>query len=144
MANVIGTQYLLPIKRQKEYTITITLGLVINFFLNYILITYYDSVGASIATVVSELIVVIAQLYVIRKDIKTKEVLKLSIPYIFASLIMFAITMIEGFVLETSTKTLIIQIISGGLVYVLMLWILKDEFLKMFLEKGKSIIKRKA
>ncbi len=144
MANVIGTQYLLPIKRQKEYTITITLGLVINFFLNYILITYYDSVGASIATVVSELIVVIAQLYVIRKDIKTKEVLKLSIPYIFASLIMFAITMIEGFVLETSTKTLISQIISGGLVYVLMLWILKDEFLKMFLEKGKSIIKRKA
>lgn len=144
MANVIGTQYLLPIKRQKEYTITITLGLVINFFLNYILITYYDSIGASIATVVSELIVVIAQLYVIRKDIKTKEVLKLSIPYIFASLIMFAITMIEGFVLETSTKTLIIQIISGGLVYVLMLWILKDEFLKMFLEKGKSIIKRKA
>lgn len=144
MANVIGTQYLLPIKRQKEYTITITLGLVINFFLNYILITYYDSVGASIATVISELIVVIAQLYVIRKDIKTKEVLKLSIPYIFASLIMFAITMIEGFVLETSTKTLIIQIISGGLVYVLMLWILKDEFLKMFLEKGKSIIKRKA
>ncbi|MBR0491341.1 MAG: flippase [Clostridia bacterium] len=144
MANVIGTQYLLPIKRQKEYTITITLGLVINFFLNYILITYYDSVGASIATVVSELIVVIAQLYVIRKDIKTKEVLKLSIPYIFASLVMFAITMIEGFVLETSTKTLIIQIISGGLVYVLMLWILKDEFLKMFLEKGKSIIKRKA
>ena len=144
MANVIGTQYLLPIKRQKEYTITITLGLIINFFLNYILITYYDSVGASIATVISELIVVIAQLYVIRKDIKTKEVLKLSIPYIFASLIMFAITMIEGFVLETSTKTLIIQIISGGLVYVLMLWILKDEFLKMFLEKGKSIIKRKA
>ena len=144
MANVIGTQYLLPIKRQKEYTITITLGLVINFFLNYILITYYDSVGASIATVVSELIVVIAQLYVIRKDIKTKEVLKLSIPYIFASLVMFAITMIEGFVLETSTKTLIIQIISGGVVYVLMLWILKDEFLKMFLEKGKSIIKRKA
>ncbi len=144
MANVIGTQYLLPIKRQKEYTITITLGLVINFFLNYILINYYDSIGASIATVVSELIVVIAQLYVIRKDIKTKEVLKLSIPYIFASLIMFAITMIEGFVLETSTKTLIIQIISGGLVYVLMLWILKDEFLKMFLEKGKSIIKRKA
>ena len=135
---------MLPIKRQKEYTITITLGLVINFFLNYILITYYDSIGASIATVVSELIVVIAQLYVIRKDIKTKEVLKLSIPYIFASLIMFAITMIEGFVLETSTKTLIIQIISGGLVYVLMLWILKDEFLKMFLEKGKSIIKRKA
>ena len=143
MANVIGTQYLLPIKRQKEYTITITLGLIINFFLNYILITYYDSVGASIATVISELIVVIAQLYVIRKDIKTKHILKLSIPYIFASLVMFAITMFEGSVLETSTKTLIIQIATGGIVYVLMLWLLKDEFLKMFLDKAKTILKRK-
>ena len=36
MANVIGTQYLLPIKRQKEYTFTITIGLVINFILNFI------------------------------------------------------------------------------------------------------------
>lgn len=144
MANVIGTQYLLPIKRQKEYTITITIGLIINFFLNYILITYYDSVGASIATVVSELIVIIAQLYVIKKDIRTKVIIKLGIPYLFASLVMFAVTMFEGFILEASARTLIIQMISGGLVYVIMLWILKDEFLKMFLEKGKSIIKRKA
>ena len=36
MANVIGTQYLLPTKRQKEYTIAIVSGLLINFILNYI------------------------------------------------------------------------------------------------------------
>ena len=140
MANVIGTQYLLPIKRQKEYTITITIGLIINFFLNYILITYYDSVGASIATVVSELVVIIAQLYVIKKDIRTKVIIRLGIPYLFASLVMFAITMFEGCILEASTKTLIIQIASGAIVYVFMLWALKDEFLKMFLDKAKVFL----
>ena len=143
MANVIGTQYLLPVKRQKEYTVTITIGLVINFILNFILINLCDSIGASIATVLSELIVVIAQLYVIRKDIKPKKVIKLGIPYLFASLIMFAITMLEGSILGVGTKTVIIQIITGGLVYLFMLWLLKDEFLKMGIGKVKSILKIK-
>ena len=36
MASVIGTQYLLPTKRQKEYTTAIVAGLLANFVLNYI------------------------------------------------------------------------------------------------------------
>ena len=40
LANVVGTQYLLPTKRQKEYTISVTAGIVVNFVLNYILLTF--------------------------------------------------------------------------------------------------------
>ena len=144
VANVIGTQYLLPTKRQKEYTITITIGLVINFILNYILINLYSSIGASIATVASELIVVIAQLYAIRKDIKTKEIIKLSYTYIFAGGIMFGITMIIKLLLGVGLKAIVIQILTGIIVYVGVLWLLKDEFLNMFIDKGKALIKRKA
>ncbi|MBR3152356.1 MAG: flippase [Clostridia bacterium] len=105
IASVIGTQYLLPVKRHKEYTYTIVIGLIFNFILNYILINLYTSIGASIATVISELIVVIAQFYVIRKDIKIKQVIKLSYPYFFASLIMFAVTMIEKIIFGARTKS---------------------------------------
>lgn len=143
MANVIGTQYLLPTKRQKEYTITITLGLIVNFVLNYILISLYKSVGASIATVVSELIVVIAQLYVIRKDIKTIEIIRTSYTYVLASTVMFGTTLIAKAILGIGLKSIIIQVITGVIVYVLMLWILKDEFLELFIDKGKAIIGRK-
>ena len=144
MANVIGTQYLLPIKRQKEYTITVVIGLAINFVLNYVLIHLYDSIGASIATVISEVIVVAAQLYVIRKDIKVLEIIKLGLPYLLASLVMFGVSFGLSLILGIGLKAIVIQVIVGGLTYILMLWILKDEFLKMFIDKGKSIIKRKA
>ena len=143
MANVIGTQYLLPTKRQKEYTITITIGLAINFVLNYILITLYSSIGASIATVASELVVVIAQMYIIRKDIKPREVLKLSYTYILSGVIMLVVTLIIQMLLKTGLRTIIIQVVLGVTVYVLMLWILRDEFLQLFLDKAKAILRRK-
>ena len=36
--NVIGTQYLLPTKRQKEYTISVAIGVLTNLILNYIFV----------------------------------------------------------------------------------------------------------
>lgn len=143
MANVIGTQYLLPTKRQKEYTATITIGLVFNFILNYILISLYDSIGASIATVISELVVVIGQLYVIRKDINAKEIISLCYTYLLASVVMLVASLFIKAILGLGLKTMVIQILVGALVYVIMLWILKDEYLKMFIDRGKAIIRRK-
>ena len=113
------------------------------FVLNYILISLYKSVGASIATVVSELIVVIAQLYVIRKDIKTIEIIRTSYTYVLASTVMLGTTLIAKAILGIGLKSIIIQVITGIIVYVLMLWILKDEFLELFIDKGKAIIGRK-
>ena len=54
ISNVIGTQYLLPTKRQKEYTISVIVGALVNFILNLILIRKDGAVGASIATVLAE------------------------------------------------------------------------------------------
>ena len=143
MSNVIGTQYLLPTKRQKEYTITVTCGLVVNFILNYILINLYSSVGASIATVASELIVVATQMYVIRKDLKPKEIIKLGCTYLFAGIIMFAVTFPLKAILGIGLKAIVIQVVTGIIVYVFMLWLLKDEYLNLFINKGKAIIGRK-
>ena len=142
MANVIGTQYLLPTKRQKEYTISITIGLVVNFILNYILIKLYSSIGASIATVLSELIVVIAQFYVIKKDIKAKEILKLSYTYLFAGIIMLGVSLSIKVLLGLRFRTMIIQVIMGVITYIGILWALKDEYLKLFINKAKNIFIR--
>lgn len=143
IASVIGTQYLLPTKRQKEYTIAIVAGLIVNFILNYILIKSHYSVGASIATIISELLLVIVELYVIRNDINIKEVLKSSTNYLLSGIIMLATCMLIQIALGVSTVTMLTQIIAGVLVYILVLVILKDEYLKMFIDKGKNIILRR-
>ena len=144
MANVIGTQYLLPTKRQKEYTISITIGLVVNFILNYILIKLYNSIGASIATVISEIAVVAVEFYMIRKDMSFKEVIKLSYNYVIAGVIMLIVCMGIKTLLGATSQAMVVQIIAGVLVYVGILAILKDEYLKMFMNKAKALILRKS
>lgn len=140
MANVIGTQYLLPTQRQKEYTIAIASGLLINFILNYILINLYYSLGASIATIISELLVVGIEFYVIRKDMNVKKVIKSGINYILSGGIMFIFSILIQSILGINIYTMIVQIIIGILVYVISLWILKDEYLKIFINRGKNIL----
>ena len=153
--NVIGTQYLLPTKRQKEYTTSVTIGVIFNFFLNYILISLYQSIGASIATVLSQLIVDIIQLNYIKKEISFKELLKLSYKYFISSLVMFGVCVLVKNTIEISIVkevlnnyksvialkpiiSIILQIIFGMVTYILMLIILKDNFLILFTDKIKE------
>lgn len=143
IANVVGTQYLLPTKRQKEYTMSITIGLILNFFLNLILISKWDSVGASIATVLSQLAVDILQLRNIRNEIDLKELFKSSIKYLFAGLIMFgACMLVQMFNLE-NTISIIVKISVGIIVYFSILLIIKDEYIYSFISKIQNIFKNK-
>jgi len=137
IANVVGTQYLLPTKRQKEYTNSIMFGVVINFVLNYILILKFKSIGASIATVISQLAIDMIQMYQVRKDFNFRKIIKSSIKYLLASLIM-GVTCILIFVLmKASIKTMIVQIIVGASVYAISLIVLKDRFVFELLNKFK-------
>ena len=66
-SNVTGTQYLMPINRTREYTISVTIGAVINIIANLFLIALWGARGATVATDISELTVTAVQLYYIRR-----------------------------------------------------------------------------
>ena len=140
ISNVIGVQYLLPTKRQKEYTISVTVGLAVNFVLNYILILLYNSIGACIATVLSQIVVDWMQFRYIKDEINVKEMLKTSYKYIFASVIMFVICMFIRALLPVGLLSLVVQVIVGVAVYGIILILLKDEYLYMFLSKLREKI----
>lgn len=139
IANVVGTQYLLPTKRQKEYTISVTIGVIVNFFLNYYLIKRSAALGASIATVLSQLVVDAVQLYYIRKDINIMSMVSLAWKYLCSGIIMYVFCMItsllvsRGYVFEIAS-----QVIVGIIVYFTMLIILKDDYVYKFLNTIKS------
>ena len=78
ISNVIGMQYLLPTKRQKEFTMSVLYGAIVNFLLNIILIIKFKSVGASIATVIAEITVTSIQIYFIRKEFDINNIIKIS------------------------------------------------------------------
>lgn len=139
LSNVIGTQYLLPTKKQKEYTISVTAGAFVNFILNMIFIRLWKSVGASIATVIAEFTVTGAQFYMIRKEIKFVDIIKLMKNYVVSGLIMLCISVIIGKIINNNIVSITIQILVAVLVYFTVLIVLKDE---MIID-GLKIIKDK-
>lgn len=139
LGSVIGYQYLLPTKRQKEYTISILSGLVVNFILNYLLIKLCMSEGAAIATIISEILVLAIQIYLIRNEITLKEIIKIGSKYFIYGLILFIVCEIIKLVFGIGFYTMIAQMIIGAMIYFVCLIATKDEFV----ERVKLIIKTK-
>ena len=135
LSNVIGTQYLLPTKQQNKYTISVVAGALVNFILNFILIRYYKSIGASIATVIAELAVTTVQFILVKDQIKFKDVIKISYKYFIASLIMFGCSMVVGYLIKNNLLSIVIQVIVSGVVYFTLLLLMKDKFIKEGIEK---------
>lgn len=135
VANVLGNQYLLPTKRQKEYTIAEGIGVGVNFVLNYICISLWSSVGACIATVLSQVVVDYVEFRFLKNEIRLKSVIKLSYKYLFASIIMFIACNCVKLIVSTGIISLILQIVVGISVYGFILIRLKDEYLYMLLRK---------
>ena len=138
LSNVTGTQYLLPTKKQNQYTLSVVVGAIVNFILNLILIKHFGSIGASIATVIAELAVTTTQFILIRKKIKFIDVVKLSYKYLIASLFMFMFSMIAGYFISDNLISIIVQVCISISVYFMILLMLKD---KLILEGSKMIKK---
>ena len=165
MSNVIGVQYLLPTKRQKEYTISVTIGVIVNFILNYILIHMYQSIGASIATVLSELVIVVIQYQYVKDQISFNELTELSWKYLFSGIVMFFVCYIVRILLRINVigdsitnfannielnkeyfyniTTILIQTMFGIITYFGMLIVLKDDYVFKFFGKIKNILFKK-
>lgn len=142
LSNVIGTQYLLPTKRQKEYNISVIIGAIVNFCINMILIKKYGALGASIGTILAEMVVTIIQFIFVRKDINLIRIIRLSLKYIFAGFVMFIICLLIKEVIKNSLICIIVQVISGIIVYVMCLILLKDKFVLNIINKVKNKIKK--
>ena len=135
LSNVTGTQYLLPTKRQKEYTLSVVFGAIVNFIMNSLLIPKYGAIGASIGTVIAEITVTGVQIYYTRKDFNFMKLIKLSKNYILASIVMFVCCFIVSLAVKSNVASLLVQIIVGILSYFIVLKIMHDKFLEKMLNK---------
>ena len=143
LSNVIGTQYLLPTKRQKEYTISVTCGAIINFIINISLIWNYGAIGASIGTVIAEFTVTLVQMLYIRKDFNIWKIIKSSRNYLFASGIMFVVCLVIKSIVRKPYFSMALQVAIGGIIYLTILIILEDKFVFEIIDRIRKKIKIK-
>lgn len=124
-SNVLGVQYLLPIHKQKEFTISVTLGAVVNVILNIPLIKLWGLNGAMVATSIAELSVTLYQLLIIKHLLSLKILFHGSWKYFISSIIMFIVVFWMNRNLKDSWLMMMIEIVVGIIIYTIFVFWLK-------------------
>ncbi|WP_436666725.1 flippase [Latilactobacillus sakei] len=129
-SNVLGIQYLLPTGHNKEFTMSVTVGAVVNIILNVPLIMWLGTEGAMISTVISEFSVTLYQFYIVRKELDLLQMMQDTWKYLLSGLMMFITVLTMNLRLPFSMLQLVIQVVIGMVVYIFILWLTKPNILK--------------
>lgn len=136
---ISGGQYLVSIKEETHFTYSVIAGATTNIILNLCLIPRFYAMGASLASIIGELMVVIVQLYYVNNHIAIGSVLSSAKKYFLAAVSMLLLLLLENvfFIHDTSIINTMILILSGSIVYVAILVLQKDDMIEEYLMKIK-------
>ena len=134
IGSVVGTQTFIPMGKEKLVLYSLLLGSIANIALNFLLIPRYQALGAAVATVGSQIVLVGTELFWCRKIVDLRKVVNYFLLYLGNSLVMavgvfVCVQLIPG--LWTST---IIAVCVGIAIYGLLLIAEKNRFLMDFIK----------
>lgn len=118
-ANVIRTQYLIPKEKDKIYIVSVIIGALINFSINFLLIPRFKSIGACIGTIFAEASVMLYQTMKVKNFLDIKKYFKDGLIFAYKSIIMFIIIIGFNKYYNYNIITCFIQVIIGVLIYIL-------------------------
>lgn len=145
---LLGSRVLLVTDHEKTMVLCVGIGAVVNVIGNAILIPRYVEYGAAIASVLSEIVVMVVYVNFGKKYFKisgeTKNILKV----VFASLIMGAYCLcVDHFVLGSSNveifTRLAVQVIGSLIIYFVLLFLLKEPMMRMYYDRFRTKLRRK-
>lgn len=143
LSSVINTAYLFPQNKQKLITCILFLGSGTNFILNLLLMPKFKSIGATVATVCSELLITLIMLIYAFRKIEKRKLLVLPLKYIFASLIMYIVLIFTSKLNIYTFSNIVLIIFKGAILYFVILLCLKEENILLFILIIKEKIKQK-
>ncbi len=131
VSNCIGGQLLVPIGQRAKSAIFLWVGAAVNFVLNIITINLWQSHGAAISSIIAELVIAVAYIYLARNYIKTRNVFSIMTKYLLASLAMFGILFVlNRFWTTVDIVTVGTKILIGAVSYFFILFVvLRDRYL---------------
>lgn len=141
-ASVTGLSYLVATKQQNIYTISVSIAAVVNLAINSVLIPRTGAYGAAIASVIAEFVGAAIQiLYCIcSKQLELRKIFLPSWKYYISGMAMFIILMLLVKWVNSSALGVLYLVAIGGLSYIIMLFVLKDEMVISILIKAKKYL----
>lgn len=124
---LLGSRVLLTTGREKLMVIPVAIGAITNVICNYFLITSFKEVGASIASVIGEIVVAVVYISISRKAFKIDRCFKNILKVLIASLVVVVALIAISFSNEPSLLTTLKQIVVSICLYFAILFVLKEE-----------------
>lgn len=133
--SVFGYQLMIPLKKENLYTLSLTAGAVINVILNLVLIPKIHSLGACIASVIAEFIIMLAQFYLMRAYLPIKNMFFELWKYVVSAILIFITVYPLGYCLPESIVTTFIQVMIGLIIYIFSQFVLKSNIQGIIISK---------
>lgn len=123
LANVIRTQYLIPMRKDHVYVISTAFAAATNFILNIALIPLLQARGAAISTLLAEISVLAIQAIGARKQLPWPQVASAVLPYLSIGLITYAVVSVSNaFLGLCGISKMVFDIIEGSSCYLILLF----------------------
>lgn len=117
-ANVMRTQFLMPNHKDKEYVISLIIGVSVNLILNSIAIPHFGASGAAVATFIAEVSVAITQILFTAQDLPIRKYLLSNLPFLAFGAVMWGVLQITGIWVYGSWPAFALQIMIGAGIYI--------------------------
>lgn len=131
-SNIWAVQILMPASKDSYVTISVFLGLIASLILNFSLIPHFHYIGATIANLLSETIVMIGLIYFSQKVIKINFDFKLTFQTLAVSILFLpAVYLIRKFSSPYPMYICLLAVPVCGLIYV---------FLQMFVIRNPRVL----
>lgn len=144
--NVLRTQLILPQGKDRLYSISLTVGLLVSMSISVILVGPFGLLGAAAGFVLGELVVCIVQTVFIRRQLNLKELSVVACRTTLIGILSCAVMLFVGQLNLGIYLVFALQVISGSLVFIVMTCIVeyfqKDFFLLSEIRKVGKLLRR--
>jgi O-antigen/teichoic acid export membrane protein len=128
LSNILGIQILYPLGKDKLVVASVTVGAVLSFVLNLVLIPRFAHFGAAVATLVAEFGVFAVQVVLVAKVYRIRWPFASIAKYAAAVAVMTVAVLSVKWAVQPAWERLLVGVPIGALVYTGLVLAMKDKF----------------
>ncbi|WP_304206935.1 flippase [Fusobacterium perfoetens] len=144
VSSILGYQILVPLNKEKQFFHVIVLGLFIDFILNCLWIKDYGSVGAARATLITEIIICIIEMYLLKNILKKISISSCIVKTLISSIIAcLVLNLVSRVMLYKKVINFILMFVVFNFSWYICMCVLKEKNIKKINEIFIIKIRRK-
>lgn len=139
---VFANQFALANRRDKDYAFPVVIGAILEIILSYLLDRHYGAMGAMIAILITEAVVLVLRLWVVRDGYKFTYVFHDVPKYTLIAIITLAVGMFMPNFISSAFFNMAVKSIIMFVIYVALMFLLKLDFNEDIIKLVKNLFKR--